>query len=524
MKPIVAAGGDGNVWTRMMASPLFGALLLVSIVGWEFCVLLLKASIRPFWYDELLTFYLSGLHSFSLLWRALSAGVDATPPGYFVIVRLARMVPGNPLVTLRLPSILGYILTLLGVYWFARKRLSALAALTAVLLIALSPFRGYAVEARPYALLVGFLTIAAVLWQKLDERWFMTPLFAVSLALAVACHTLAVMAISVFGMAELTWTFLSRRIRWGFWAACLFATGPFFLSLPLLLNFRRIFGKSFWSRAHWSWLGATYYLYLRLGEYVLVLTVLLGIVIGTSLLLALRNSGDETVEHDFALPELVLIGGFVFYPALLVVLTTLLKAGYVPRYGWPAIFGLVLGLIYLLRSTWAASPRLLMALLIVFTGLSIDDFPRASSTTHYTPLGIDTPTLTPAGVEERWTRLDALRRDQPSTPVVIADCHHYLEAVQYSPPALRGRLVEVFDNNDAIRLVGTADGETEDRLLAQFVPLQVEDLTSFESEHRQFILYSGGLFDWLTRYLIEQKYHLTLLAQDDDNMIYIVER
>jgi ABC-type multidrug transport system fused ATPase/permease subunit len=380
------------------------------------------------------------------------------------------------------------------------------------------------VEARSYALLVGFLTTAAVLWQRLDERRFITPFFAASLAFAVACHTLAVVTILIFGMAELIWTYSSHRIRWGFWAACLFATVPFFLSLPLLLNFRRIVGNSFWSRTQWSWLSATYYLYLRVGEYVLVLAVLLGIVIGTSLLLALGNSGDERPEDNFSLPELVLVGGFVFYPASLVVLTKLLHAGYVPRYGWPAIFGLVLGLVYLLRSTWAASAQLLIALLIVFTGLSIYDFPKASLTTRYTPWGIDPPSLSPDGMEDRWRRLNALCRDEPRTPIVIADCHHYLEAVQYSPPELRERLVELFDANNAIRLVGTADGEREDRLLAQFVPLQVENLTSFESEHHKFILYSGGLFDWLTRYLIEQGYHLTLLAQNDNDSVYMVER
>ena len=121
-------------------------------------------------------------------------------------------------------------------------------------------------------------------------------------------------------------------------------------------------------------------------------------------------------------------------------------------------------------------------------------------------------------------RLNALCRDKPSTPIVIADCHHYLEAVQYSPPELRERLVELFDTNNAIRLVGTADGEREDRLLAQFVPLQVKDLTSFESEHHEFVLYSGGLFDWLTRYLIEQRYHLTLLALDDNDSVYMVKK
>lgn len=524
LKPIVSASDGRGFWKPVTASPLFGPLLLVSIVGWESGVLLLKASTRPFWYDELLTFYLSGLHPFSVFWRALLAGVDAMPPGYYLIVRLVRMVPGNPLVTLRLPSIFGYVLTLLGVYWFARKRLSVLAGLTAVLLISLSPFRGYAVEARSYALLVGFLATAAVLWQRMDDRRFMTPLFAVCLALAVACHTLAMVTILIFGMAELMWTYSSHRIRWGVWTACLFATVPFFLSLPLLLNFRRIVGNSFWSRTQWSWLTATYYLYLRVGEYVLVVAVLLGIVIGMSLLMALGKPGDERPEDNFSLPELVLVGGFVFYPALLVVLTKLLSAGYVPRYGWPAIFGLVLGLVYLLRSTWAASAQLLIALLIVFAGLSIYDFPKASSTVRYTPWGFDPASLTPEGMEERWMRLNALCRDKPSTPIVIADCHHYLEAVQYSPPELRDRLVELFDTNNAIRLVGTADGEREDRLLAQFVPLQVKDLTSFESEHHEFVLYSGGLFDWLTRYLIEQRYHLTLLALDDNDSVYMVKK
>lgn len=86
-------------------------------------------------------------------------------------------------------------------------------------------------------------------------------------------------------------------------------------------------------------------------------------------------------------------------------------------------------------------------------------------------------------------------------------------------------------------LVGTEDDETTDRLLAQFVPLQVEDL------HRprvrilvHFVL--RRLFDWLTRYLFEQRYHLCLqcehwkrcprepgwLAQDDNNSVYMVER
>ena len=76
-------------------------------------------------------------------------------------------------------------MTLLGVYWFVRKRLPAIAGLAGALLITLTPFREYALEARPYALLVGFLAISAVLWQRIGEKRLMTPLFGLFLGLAV---------------------------------------------------------------------------------------------------------------------------------------------------------------------------------------------------------------------------------------------------------------------------------------------------------------------------------------------------
>src|SRR5580658_4361437 len=204
---------------RIARSWQFEYILLVSILVWTFGDLLLEARSKLFWYDELLTFHVSGLQPFSLLWKALLAGADGMPPGYYVIIRLMRLIPGDPHVILRLPSIIGYILTLLGVYWFVTKRLPAPAGLAAVILMTLSHFREYAVEARSYALMVGFLMIAAVCWQRIGERWFMTPLFAISLTLAAACHHLAVVAIAIFAASELVWSVFSRRVRWGIWAS-----------------------------------------------------------------------------------------------------------------------------------------------------------------------------------------------------------------------------------------------------------------------------------------------------------------
>jgi uncharacterized membrane protein len=183
---VTSASGRRNVALEatkasgVIAQRVFVPGLLAAIVIWEFGVLLFEASKKLFWYDEIVTFHISGLQPFSLLLSALKAGADAQPLGYYLIARAANMLPGDPLVTLRLPSILGYLMTLLGVYWFVQKRLPAIAGLAAVILIALSPLRAFALDARPYALLVGFFAISAVLWQRIGEKRFMTPLFAYS--------------------------------------------------------------------------------------------------------------------------------------------------------------------------------------------------------------------------------------------------------------------------------------------------------------------------------------------------------
>jgi uncharacterized membrane protein len=363
-------GRLGYARTRLIKSPLFASALLVTILTWEFVVLFLMASRKLFWFDEIYTFHLSNLHPFSFLWRALKAGADSSPPGYYLLLQFAKILPGDPLVTLRLPSILGYLLSLLGVYWFARRKLPAIAGVAVVLLITLSPFRAYALEARCYALLVGFLAISAVLCQRIGEKRFITPLFAVFLGLAVSCHYLAVVAVSCFGVAELTWTLLARRIRWGVWAACLLATSPFFLGLPLLFRFRDIYGKHFWAQPSWNMVTSTYSFYLGLNSTLaLVLIAFFGIAAGDSLLRRCRTPGKEAVdERNFSPPEIILVGGFLYFPALLVVLTMLLHGGYTDRYGWPAILGLVLGIAYLFRSLWhkSSSIHLLGALLIAF--------------------------------------------------------------------------------------------------------------------------------------------------------------
>jgi hypothetical protein len=94
----------------------------------------------------------------------------------------------------------------------------------------------------------------------------------------------------------------------------------------------------------------------------LVLIIFFVMVVGDSLPGMLRQPRERRGERGFSPPEIILVSGFLFYPALLVVLTKLLGSGYTPRYGWPGILGLVLGSVYLVRTS--SSVYLVVALLI----------------------------------------------------------------------------------------------------------------------------------------------------------------
>lgn len=503
-----------RAFARVGTSPRLTLAVLVTVLAWECGVLLLQAYSKLFDYDELLTFYVSNLHPFSRIWRALQAGVDGMSPSYYFIVRLGEMLPGDPRVTLRVPSILAYILTLLSVYWFARKRLPAAAGLAAVFLVTLSPFREYALEARAYSLLVGFLAISAVLWQRIGEKRIMTPLFALFLTVAVACHHYAVFAIASFGMAEVTWICLWHRIRWGVWGACVLATVPAFLDLPILLHMREVFGKNFYSRPSWGTAVSTYTSYFGLDYNVaFVLVLFLGLVLGDSLLKLLWQPKTARPKLNTALPEIILVGGFLFYPALLVVLTKLMGGGFTDRYGWPAILGIVLGVVFVFRSFWlkSSSAYLLVALLIAFVVQSAHDLRLRSN-------------LRQTRVDTRWIKLAELSRRESGIPIVIGSPYLYLEAFQYAPSELRERLVSVVDADMATRLLGT---DTLDKLIqiqARFIPLKVNALAPFLTAHQRFILLPAVKEDdWFTQYLVMKGFHLGLFSREDDRQVYIVE-
>jgi hypothetical protein len=483
-------------------------VILAGLVVWQFCFAIFRASRRNFVYDELCTVHLSSLWpAAGTIWKALESGADSMPPGFYLFVIPARLIPADLHITLRLWSILGYIFCMIGVYMFVRKRLSTHPALIAVLLLCSSSFRMYALQARSYALMVGCLAVAAAVWQELDEKRWAAPAMAALLAGAVACHYLAVLTLGCFGVAEIVYAAVHRRIRYRSWLAMAFGAVPFAVYVPLILNFRAVFGNHFWSKAGAGLILPSYtdYLGLPIG---VTLILLCGI------LLSLVHRSQRWRQHGYELPELVLIAALILYPVAVISIAMLQHGGYTARYGLPAIVGLVWGLAAMLPRGWSTPRSVSVPVAALLLALAGRDFLELRE------LG-----PAPIGTHAAWPALAEISGREPGLPLVIGSGMTHLELEYYGPPALRRRSLQLIDEEQAIRLQGTDSVDRLNRILRRFYSFPAEETVPFLNAHPTFLLQSTRRgYCWITAYLLERGYRLTVLWEGGDSSIYRVEK
>src|SRR6266851_1298600 len=105
-----------------------------------------KAQLKPFWFDELFTVYLSRL-DFASLWKGLSEAVDLNPPGIYLATKFSeKLFGGEGLVISRLPAMIGAWVMVLCLYQFIAVRCGRIYGLAAVLYATTTAVIPYAYE------------------------------------------------------------------------------------------------------------------------------------------------------------------------------------------------------------------------------------------------------------------------------------------------------------------------------------------------------------------------------------------
>jgi hypothetical protein len=281
------------------------------------------------------------------------------------------------------------------------------------------------------------------------------------------------------------------------------------------MRMKAIQGNHYWAKAFVTWTTAltTYGRIFDMNDHLALAGVLLfGLVVAGTVYQWWRNP-QQALVRGLPLPDMLLIGGLLLYPAVLAALAKVAGSVYTERYGWPAILALVLGSMFLAGSLWMkpVAAQVLVVLLAVFAFQLYGDL-----------RGLLSPR--PKSKEERWAKITQFSNANPSIPVALDSVDLYLEMTYYPAAELRGRIVRVVNRDAAVRFAGNDTSEVIHTQLGPVLSWHVEDSESFLAAHKRFLVQSDKSKDsWLLPYLLEKNYHVTLLWEDPSSMVSLVE-
>ena len=191
--------------------PAIAFLILTALIA------VLWAAVKLLWWDEFLVLWTAHQPRMSDVIRTQFHYPIALDPLFYHLVanRMVRLL-GPGAWALRLPSLAGFLLMQICVYRFLRPIVSERAAVFALVFPALTPGFYYAVEGRPYGLLLGLCGIAMLSWQaairRNQRREGPLIILALSLGLVINTHYYGVLLIVPLVLAEATRALRKRRL------------------------------------------------------------------------------------------------------------------------------------------------------------------------------------------------------------------------------------------------------------------------------------------------------------------------
>ena len=225
------AGALSRLADALEAHPVisFMTLVMVFVPG-----VLGRSLEKPLWHDELFTFYISQAPNFSSLLRETRL-IDLNPPVSYLLTRASFSLFGVNTLTTRLPEMAGFLLAMLSLFIFVRRRAGTLYGILAATLLFTGVAGELAIEARPYGLLLGFGSLSLLAWQKARAHdRFAIPLLLIGGFGMLLSHVFCLFIWAMLAAAEAVRIFLRRRIEWPLVIAWTLPLVSIAIYLPLL--------------------------------------------------------------------------------------------------------------------------------------------------------------------------------------------------------------------------------------------------------------------------------------------------
>jgi hypothetical protein len=435
---------------------------------------------------------------------------------------------------------------------------------------------GFALEARPYGLFLGFSAAALLCWQlRSDGTGGLAAAVGLGacLALASASHYYAVFVVVPIALGEAVRSRQRRRLDAPVLVALAAAFVPLLLSAPFV---RAAHGLSatFWAKPHLDsavdWFGwlllspaiprdrlsvgeATAFvvvslllaLYLLLaplparaasglrGARADLVLIIAGAALGVAAALSDRQltlvAAVGLVAAAFGVArlarrrgsrqprppahEVVAAASFALLPLLCVVSAAVFTGAYVHRYALPAV--IAPAILLPLAVHRLDTPRGLLSRAVAVAAIA---FFVLVFTDTYKEITVDRR-------DER-DSIGLLRRVEQARglPVAVSHPHASLGFARYAPPDVTARMVALVSPEAADRFVGSNSTEIVQLALAGRTPLHIERFEDFVATNRPFVLMFTGYFrDWLRPALRADGRRLREVESEYGWTVYLVE-
>jgi len=279
-----------------------------------FAAALALAAIKPFWFDELITFNIARQQSPAATWQLLLHGADPNPPLSHLLTALSMRMLGSSEIAVRLPAICAGAVTIFCIYQFLIRRLPAVFAASGVFFYLTTHAFDYAYEARSYSFMICFSAVALLVWRATHESRRQVGaalLLAVALAAAVSSNYYGVLIFFAVAAGEIVSTFERRRIAWRVWLALAAGAAPILAYLPLIRAAEARFSPFAWNRPYPGFMIDAYSKTMDTSLWLAVAAVYSVVVI-----LLYERSFDIRRPPILRLPEFVAVTLIVAFPVL----------------------------------------------------------------------------------------------------------------------------------------------------------------------------------------------------------------
>jgi len=487
-----------------------------------------QSQVKPIWFDEFFTFFISRLSGIPEMLKAMPA--DGQPPLQYLLTHFSLRCFGETAFALRLPEILAHLGAGLLTWRIVRTHGTAVQALFAMTVLMGATTRSFlsslavgdlAFTARPYQLVLLFTALAFFSWQFATMRQYkrLLPLCGITCAIAggILSHHFAIIQIGTFLAAgEITRLLRRRKLDWPMLAAIGAGLLPAIFTLPLGHQTREVLDQA----VRHSSTFCAHPAFSDLLSWLLMVPWLLFLPV--TVLAILPVSAPRTSEHESSLPavpthEVAAAAALSFIFPLQLILAAVLTGYFQARYA----IGGTLGLAILLAWTWPRAGRLRLmaepALAILTIGYLVLSAGNLATAEIRHPAGRTPPAK---------TAVPGLLFEAPAgLPIVAANAFEYLPQWWYAPSSLRHRLIYLTDLEYAVQQPNFMP-ELSLAIDRAFIPFPQADYAAFLASHPHFLLLCTGdpVNDWISARLRRSGWHLSLLAHSGKDQLFRVDR